>query len=113
MIALQILLVVFCHLLLAAHFMRAGAFLMMILSFGLLAFFAVGQRWAARILQTWLAVGVVVWLLTLMSTASDRLSRDKPWVRMAVILGAVAAVNALAILTIQRGRLGRYFGFGA
>lgn len=113
MIALQILLVVFCHLLLAAHFMRAGAFLMMMLSFGLLAFFAVARPWAARVLQTWLGIGAVVWFLTLMSTASDRLSQDKPWVRMAIILGAVAAVHVLAVITIQRGRLGRYFGFRA
>ena len=112
MIVLQFLLVVFCMMLMAAHFLRASAFLMMALCFGLMALLFVRRPWAGRVLQGWLGLGTVVWILTAISSATDRLAQGKPAVRLLVILGSVGVVTALAALTIQRGRLGRYFGLG-
>ncbi|MBS1240647.1 MAG: hypothetical protein H6R40_74 [Gemmatimonadetes bacterium] len=110
MIVLQILLVVFSFLLLSAHFLRAGAILLMLLSFGLLALLFVRRPWAARVLQGWLLLGAVVWILTAVMTATERIGRGRPALRMLLIMGAVALVTALAARTLQRGRLGRYFG---
>jgi hypothetical protein len=112
MIALQFLLVVFCMLLMAAHFLRASAFLMMALCFGLMALLFVRRPWAARVLQVWLALGSVVWVLTAISAATDRVAQDKPALRLLLILGSVAVVSGLGALTIQRGRLAGYFGIG-
>jgi cation transport ATPase len=109
MIVLQIMLVLFSYLLLAAHFLRAGAILMMLLSFGLLALLFVRQPWAARVLQGWLLFGAVVWILTAIMTAVERAGRGRPALRMLLIMGAVAAVTVLAAWTLQRGRLRHYF----
>jgi hypothetical protein len=110
MIVLQMLLVVFCFLVMAAHFMRAGAWPMMLLSFALLSLLAVARPWAGRVLQGWLVLGCFVWIMTGISFATDRLAQGKPAFRLMVIMGSVALVSALAASTIQRGRLGRYFG---
>jgi hypothetical protein len=110
MIVFQFLLVVVCFLLLAAHFLRAGAVLFMALSFGLLALLPVRRPWAARVLQGWLLLGVVVWVLSGVAFATDRAAQGKPFLRLVAIMGSVAAVTALAALTIQSGRLGRHFG---
>jgi hypothetical protein len=112
MIALQFLLVVFSIMLMAAHFLRASAFLMMALCFGLMALLFVRRPWAARVLQGWLLLGTAVWILTAISAASDRLAQGKPAIRLLVILGTVGVVTALGAVTIQRGRMGRYFGIG-
>lgn len=109
MIVLQIMLVLFSYLLLAAHFLRAGAILMMLLSFALLALLFVRQPWAARVLQSWLLLGAIVWILTAIMTAVERAGRGRPALRMLLIMGAVAAVTVLAAWTLQRGRLRRYF----
>ncbi len=110
MIALQFLLVVFCLLLMAAHFLRASAFLMMALCFGLMALLFVRRPWAARVLQGWLLLGSLVWVLTAISAATDRVAQGKPATRLLVILGTVGVVTALGAVTIQRGRMGKYFG---
>lgn len=112
MIALQFLLVVFCMLLMAAHFLRAGAFFLMALCFGLMALLFVRRPWAARVLQGWLLLGTAVWILTALSAATDRFAQGKPALRLLLILGTVGVVSGLGALTIQRGRLGRYFGLG-
>jgi hypothetical protein len=110
MIALQFLLVVFCMLLMAAHFLRASAFMMMALCFGLMALLFVRRPWAGRVLQLWLGLGTAVWTLTAISAATDRVAQGKPAVRLLVILGTVGVVTALGAVAIQRGRLGKYFG---
>lgn len=109
MIVLQIMLVLFSYLLLAAHFLRAGAILMMLLTFGLLSLLFVRQSWAARVLQGWLLLGAVVWILTAIMTAVERAGRGRPALRMLLIMGAVAAVTVLAAWTLERGRLRRHF----
>ncbi len=109
MIALQLLLVIFCFLLMAAHFMRAGAWPMMLLSFALLSLLAVARPWAARVLQAWLALGCLAWIMSGVSFATDRIAQGRPALRLMVIMASVAVVTALAAYTIQRGRLGRYF----
>lgn len=109
MIVLQLLLVVFSFLLLAAHFLRAGAILMMLLTFGLLSLLFVRRPWAARVLQAWLLLGAVVWVLTAVMTAVERFGRGRPALRMLLIMAAVAGVTMLAAWTIQLGRLRRHF----
>ncbi|HSR15066.1 MAG TPA: hypothetical protein VLL51_04910 [Gemmatimonadales bacterium] len=109
MIVLQFLFVVFCSLLLSAHFLRDGALVMMLLSFGILALLFVRERWAGRILQGWLVFGALVWLATGVSLALDRMAQDRPALRLVVIMGSVAGVTLLGARTIQRGRMGRHF----
>ncbi len=99
-------------LLLAAHFVHAGiiaAAAMPVLALGLLA---VSRAWAARTLQVVLAVAVIEWLLTGWTLASLRASHGQPYVRLLVILGAVAAFTALAAIVLQSRALRDHFRLG-
>ena len=64
-IALQLLPVVLSLLVLAAHFLRAGNGIMVVLVLGLLGLLAVPRAWAARTVQIALQLGAVEWLWTL------------------------------------------------
>lgn len=82
--------------LLAAHFYRGGLTVAAGLALGLGALAFVRHRWARRGLQAGLAAGVVVWLHTAWVLASGRAAGGQPYGRLLAILGAVAAVTALA-----------------
>ncbi|MBI5240745.1 MAG: hypothetical protein HY926_09755 [Elusimicrobia bacterium] len=93
-------------LLLAAHWLHGGsaaAAAAMLLLIGLLA---VRKPWASRTLQLVLAAGALEWLRTLASLVQQRQAQGEPYLRLAVILGAVALVTALSILPLRRGRAG-------
>lgn len=83
-------------LLLAAHFYRGGLTVAAGLALGLGALAFVRRRWARRWLQAGLAAGVVVWLHTAWVLATGRIGQGQPYGRLLAILGAVAAVTALA-----------------
>lgn len=92
-------------LLLAAHFLRAGTTLPMLLALALLPLLAVHRRWARRTLQLALALAALEWLRTALGLARYRLQAGEPWARMALILGAVALIAALSALLLESRRL--------
>ena len=110
MLVLQVILVVVCLLMLWAHFLRAGAILLAAFCVAMMALLFVRRPWAGRVLQVVLVFGMAVWLLTLVSTATDRIAQGDPWLRLVAILGMVAGVTGLTARTLQRGALGRHFG---
>lgn len=75
--------------LLAAHFMRRGLLVLVILSLFMpvLVFFTSPR--AARILQFALILAAAEWFRTLYVIAKVRVSMDMPWARLAIILGVV------------------------
>lgn len=113
MIALQLLPVVLSLLVLAAHFLRAGNLLMVVLLLALLALLAVPRSWAARAVQVALALGTLEWVSTLVRLARARSAAGEPALRMGLILGAVALLTGLSALVFQSARLRRrYHGSG-
>jgi hypothetical protein len=99
-------------LVLAAHFYRAGNVLLFIAALLLLALIAVAKPWAARTLQTALLVGAAEWLRTMASFVSARQAEARPWLRLAVILTAVALVSALSALAFRTKALRTRYGLG-
>jgi hypothetical protein len=91
--------------LLAAHFYRAGQLALAIIALALVVLLAVPRAWAARTLQVALVLGAVEWLRTLASFAAVRVSFGQPYLRMALILGAVAAFTLLAAWVFRHRRL--------
>lgn len=87
------LLIVLCCLLLAAHFSRSGNGFIAVFCLALPLLLCTGQRLAARILQIGLLLGGLEWLRTLVRLASRRIEAGDNWVRMAMILGTVAALT--------------------
>jgi hypothetical protein len=56
-----------------------------------------------------LLVGAVEWLRTLAVLAAQRIAAGQPWLRLAVILGAVALLTAAAALVFRHPALrGRF-----
>ena len=100
--ALRIVLVILCALLMGAHCLRAELYLLVALSLASPALLAVRRPWAARLLQAALLLAAAEWVRTLVVIAARRRDLGEPWTRMALILGAVAALNLLAALLLRR-----------
>jgi hypothetical protein len=88
-------------LLLAAHFYRADALWGVALAAAMVALLYVRKPWSARVVQAGLVLGALEWVRTLATFAAVRVSMGQPYARMALILGAVALVTALAALAFE------------
>jgi hypothetical protein len=99
-------------LVLGAHFLRRGQLVPVALCLGLLALLLVRRPWAARAVQAALLLGAFEWLRTLAGFVAERRAAGEPWLRMAVILGLVAALCALGAALFRSGTLRRRFGMG-
>jgi hypothetical protein len=108
-IALQLLPVVLSLLVLAAHFLRAGHLILVVLCLALLGLLAVPRAWAARTVQVALLLGAIEWVWTLSRLASARAEAGEPALRMTLILGAVALLTGLSALLFRTARLRRRF----
>lgn len=109
MIALQLLPVVLSLLVLAAHFLRAGNLILVLLVLSLLWLLTVPRAWAARTVQIALILGALEWIRTLIVLASARSRTGEPALRMTIVLGVVALVTGLSALVFQTVRLRRRF----
>ena len=94
--------VVLSFLVLAAHFLRGGSLLLVIVMLGAPLLLLARERWAARVLQAALLLGALEWIRTLVTLTSARLEAGEPFLRMAVILAVVAAVAVLSAIGLSR-----------
>ena len=101
--------VVLAALLLAAHFLRRGQALPMLASLALLALVFVRREWARRTIQIALVLGTLEWARTLAAFAAERRAAGEPWVRMALILGAVIAITLGGAVALEARSLRRRF----
>jgi hypothetical protein len=88
-------------LVLAAHFFRSRQLALVAVSIALPLFLLVRKRWSARVVQAGLVIGALEWVRTLAFFAGQRMDVGRPWGRLAVILGAVAALTALSALAVR------------
>jgi hypothetical protein len=95
--------------LLAAHFYRAGQLALAALSVGALVLLAVPRPWAARTLQLALLAGALEWLRTLALFAATRISIGQPYLRLTLILVAVAAFTAASAVVFQQAAVRRRY----
>ena len=100
-------------LLLAAHFYRAGLLPGVIGALGLVVLLGLRRPWVLRLMQLVLVLGAAEWMRTLWVIAELRISLQQPVLRLAIILGFVAAFTLLAALLFETSPLGRYYGRGA
>jgi hypothetical protein len=100
---------VLAFLLLAAHFWRAGSFALAGAAVALAALTFVRRPGAALAAQVALAVASLEWMRTLFAFAAARVAMDRPWTRLAVILGAVAAFTLLAAWLLRSARARRWY----
>ena len=111
MIVLYLLPVVLSALLLGAHFLRMGIMPLVALAVVLPFFLLIRRAWAARWVQIVLALGTLEWIRTLFLLAAARWAGGQPWLRLAVILGAVAVFTAgSALLFSWNRKIRKWYG---
>ena len=94
----QLVPLVLGFLLLASHFYRGEHFVLVAASLVAALLVTVRRRWAARAIQGLLALGAVEWVRSAVELVLARAARNEPYLRLALILGAVALFTALSSL---------------
>jgi hypothetical protein len=103
---LRLLPVIISFIILAAHFMHAGLMNLVYLMLALPFLLFLKKTWVPWLFQAVLLLGAAEWLRTLYFMSLVRLEYGEPWIRMAVILGAVALFTASSSLMFWNKKLG-------
>jgi hypothetical protein len=88
-------------LLIAAHFLRSGSYILVAVGLAFPALLALRTRWAARVVQVALICAGIAWVHTLLTLAAARQAAGAPWTRLALILGGVALFTFLSALAVR------------
>lgn len=97
---------------LAAHFLRGGGLLLVLIVLALLALLPVRKPWVARGAQLVLALGVLEWTRTLVMLAIRRLNEGQPYLRLVLILAVVIAVTLWSAVLFESAPMRRRYGLG-
>jgi len=89
-------LLVFC-----GHLLREGMLLPIPLLFMMLPLLFLAKGWVARLWQVVLMLASLEWVRTAVFSAAERQDAGEPWVRMVVILGAVAVFTFASALAFE------------
>jgi hypothetical protein len=91
----------FAALLLGAHFLRSGHILLVIVCLASPLLFLIRKRRSLQLLQCLIFAGALVWLHTVYVLMQQRIAAGAPWVRMFLILSAVAAYTLLSGILLR------------
>ena len=95
---------------LAAHFLRTGPMILALLCLIVPLTLFVRRIWALRLVQIFLLLGAAEWVRTLIVLVQDRQAQGEPWLRLVIILGAVAAFTAGAAFILQAKKVRDHYG---
>ncbi len=101
---LQLVPVFLSYLLIAAHCLRYGHLILVILCLAFPLVLLVKRPWAARAVQAGLVVGAIEWIRTTVLLVLARQELGEPWLRLVIILGTVTLVTAGSALLLQLPR---------
>ena len=102
---LKLLPPILSFLILAAHFSRSNLMELSIFCIVVLLILFIRKLWVARLFQVLLVLGSLEWIRTLYYYAIERQAYGEPWMRLAIILGAVALFTGLSALVFRFGSL--------
>jgi hypothetical protein len=88
-------------LLLGAHFFRAAELGLTAICLAAPFLLLTGRIWAVRVVQVFTVAGAAIWVRTAVVLAGERIEAGRPWLRMAIILGSVAAFTLLSALLVE------------
>ena len=97
---------------LGAHFLRYDSSIGVFATLLLIGLLFLHRPWVARLMQVVLVLGALEWLRTAYEIGHMRALQGEPYGRMAVILGAVAAVALCSALLFQSKTLKKMYGLG-
>jgi len=101
--------IIFCALLLAAHFGRAGLMLFQVISLLIPFLLFWKNKIAARIIQVFLILGGVEWIRIAVHYIRIRMQNGEDWFRLMIILGVVAILTAATSLVFQTNSMKRKY----
>ncbi len=101
--------VIISSLILGAHFFRAADYGLVLLCTTAPFMLLIRRAWVPRAMQILLLLGAAVWISTLTTIAKMRLMIGESWLRMAIILGAVALFTAGSALMFENKRLHQWY----
>lgn len=96
--------------LLGAHFLRFYAMEIVVVCTLLPFVLLVRRRWAARLVQVVLLLGVLVWARAGYVFALQRIAAGEPWRRLVIIMGGVALFTLVAAALFETPALQRRYG---
>lgn len=97
-------------LMLAAHFLRTGPPILVLLCLVVPLTLFVRRMWSLRLVQLFLLLGAAEWVRTLIVLVQGRQAQGEPWLRLLIILGAVSAFTAGAAFLLQTRKVRDRFG---
>ncbi len=100
---------VLASVLLAAHFSRVQNDWMALFCLILPAILLIKKGWALRIFQLYLCIGGFVWIERTLYLRQVRIAAGSPWVRLAIILGAVALFTFFVALLMERRKIRAFY----
>jgi hypothetical protein len=100
----------FSVLVLAAHFLRTGPMILAMLCLIVPLTLFVHRMWALRFVQMFLLLGAAEWVRTLIVLVGERQAQGEPWLRLVIILGAVAAFTAGSAFILQARKVRTHYG---
>jgi len=103
--------VFFSFLLIAAHFQRAGSSLLVVVSLLAPVLLCINRPWSVRIIQALMLMAALEWVRTLIYLVQIRQDAGMPWVRLAIITGAVALFTASSALLFRHDSIKRKYNF--
>ena len=113
MIVLRLLPVIFSILVLGAHYLRSGPFILVLLAILLPFLLFVKKTWVARLIQLVLILGSLEWVRTLFDLVAERQALGEPWTRLALIIGVVALITGFSALVFRASALKERYELGA
>ncbi len=93
---LRLIPMMIAFLLMAAHFLRSGSFVLVGVSVLLPFLLLAKKRWALFLVQGATYLGAVIWVWTTVILVQQRIMVGEQWVRMCLILSGVAAFSLYA-----------------
>jgi len=100
---------IFSLLVTCAHLFRGGAGLLVLVVLPLPWLLLLRRGWVARFFQVFLLLATLEWIRTGVVLALERHKAGAPWLRMALILGAVATFNFFAMALFETRTLQRIY----
>jgi hypothetical protein len=107
---LTLLPAILSYLVLGAHFLRGGHWVLVALCLALAGALAFRRRWVAILAQVTLVLAALEWVRTLLLLLEERRSLGEPYLRMVLILGGVAAFTLASAFLFHLPVLKRRYG---
>lgn len=96
-------------LILAAHFLQAGALAPVVVLIAVIPLLGLRRWWVPRLFQLVLALGALEWLRTLLVLRSVRVLRGEPHARAVAMVAGVALFTALSAALFEVPAVRRWY----